>query len=231
MIGASTLASTVCQTDGWSRRRGPVGRGCLVVLFRSAYLGVTNALAMLRLLSMSDRAKDAEILALRHQITALERQLPEDSFTPADRALLAALLHRLLRTVLGQVPPAGASGNRAALAPEPDHRPSRAYLPPETCRPAAHAPIHPRPGAPPRAREQLLGVRAHPPGTTRSGRQGSRVHGLGDPPRRRHRPGARPDITRLGSVPTLPARRSGEHRLHVDAGCPSGEADRVVPPR
>jgi hypothetical protein len=35
------------------------------MLFRLAYLGVTNTLAMLRPLPMSDRAKDAEILALR----------------------------------------------------------------------------------------------------------------------------------------------------------------------
>jgi hypothetical protein len=69
------------------------------VLFRLAYLGVTNALAMLRLLPTSDRAKDAEILALRHQIMILERQLQGQRirFTPADRALLAALLHRLPR--------------------------------------------------------------------------------------------------------------------------------------
>ena len=33
-----------------------VGRGCLVVLLRLAYLGVTNTLAMLRLLPTSDRA-------------------------------------------------------------------------------------------------------------------------------------------------------------------------------
>jgi hypothetical protein len=45
------------------------------VLLRLAYLGVTNALAMLRLLPMSDLAKDAEILALRHQVTVLERGL------------------------------------------------------------------------------------------------------------------------------------------------------------
>ncbi|WP_037972238.1 tyrosine-type recombinase/integrase [Streptomyces sp. NRRL WC-3742] len=45
------------------------------MLLRLAYLGVTNAFAMLRLLSMSDREKDMEILALRHQITVLERQL------------------------------------------------------------------------------------------------------------------------------------------------------------
>src|SRR4051794_13738342 len=51
---------------------------------------------------MSDRTKDVEILALRHQITVLERQLHGEKvrFTWADRALLAALLHRLPRDVL-----------------------------------------------------------------------------------------------------------------------------------
>ena len=73
----------------------------LAMLLRLAFLGVTNALAMLRLLPMSDRAKDAEILALRHQITVLERQLngARARFTHADRALLAAVLHRLPRDV------------------------------------------------------------------------------------------------------------------------------------
>ncbi|WNE95451.1 hypothetical protein PS467_08860 [Streptomyces luomodiensis] len=65
------------------------------MLLRLAYLGVTNTFALLRLLPMSDRDKDAEILALRHQITVLERQLGSDRvrFTPSDRAFLAALLH------------------------------------------------------------------------------------------------------------------------------------------
>ncbi|WP_446220868.1 hypothetical protein [Micromonospora sp. IBHARD004] len=45
------------------------------MLLRLAYLGVTNAFALLRLLSMSDRDKYVEVLALRHQITVLERQL------------------------------------------------------------------------------------------------------------------------------------------------------------
>ncbi|MEV6229788.1 hypothetical protein AB0L88_18195 [Saccharopolyspora shandongensis] len=40
---------------------------------RLAYLGMTNAFAMLRLLPMNDCDKDIEILALRHQITVLER--------------------------------------------------------------------------------------------------------------------------------------------------------------
>ncbi|MGA6160773.1 integrase core domain-containing protein [Stenotrophomonas sp. NPDC087984] len=58
---------------------------------------MTNAFAMPRLLPMADRNKDAEILALRHQITVLERQLGKEKirFTPSDRAFLAALLHPL----------------------------------------------------------------------------------------------------------------------------------------
>jgi putative transposase len=72
------------------------------VLLRLAYLAVTNGFALLRLLPMSDRAKDVEILALRHQMTVLERQLggARVRFAPADRALMAALLHRLPRAVL-----------------------------------------------------------------------------------------------------------------------------------
>jgi transposase InsO family protein len=75
------------------------------VLFRLAYLGVTNTLALLRLLPMSDRDKDAEILALRHQIMVLERHLDGEriQFTRADRAWLAALLHPLPRTTLNHL--------------------------------------------------------------------------------------------------------------------------------
>ena len=76
------------------------------MLLRLAYLGVVNVLALLRLLSASSRDKDAEILALRHQLSVLHRQLGPDRvrFTPGDRALLAALLHRLPRDVLNRLP-------------------------------------------------------------------------------------------------------------------------------
>lgn len=75
------------------------------VLLRLAYLTVTNAFAMLRLLPMSDRDKDAEILALRHQITVLQRQLGKDKvrFTLGDRAFLAALLHRIPSEALRKI--------------------------------------------------------------------------------------------------------------------------------
>jgi hypothetical protein len=48
------------------------------VLLRLAYLGITNAFALLRLLQSSDRDKDVEILALRHQFALLHTNTPPD---------------------------------------------------------------------------------------------------------------------------------------------------------
>ena len=74
------------------------------MLLRLAYLTVTNTFDVLRLFPMRDRDKDIEILALRHQLGVLERQLGDEKvrFTPADRAFLATLLHRLPRAALGR---------------------------------------------------------------------------------------------------------------------------------
>ncbi|MCE7001632.1 integrase core domain-containing protein [Kibdelosporangium philippinense] len=75
------------------------------MLLRLTYLGLTNTFALLRLLPMSNRDRDVEILVLRHQIAVLQRQLGDTQvrFSPADRALLAALLHRLPRQTLHQL--------------------------------------------------------------------------------------------------------------------------------
>jgi transposase InsO family protein len=75
------------------------------VLLRLACLGLTNAFALLRLLPRGDRGdrdEDAEILVLRHQLAVLQRHLGprQIRFEPADRALLAALLHQLPRPTL-----------------------------------------------------------------------------------------------------------------------------------
>ena len=58
--------------------------------------------AVLRPLPISDRDKDAEILALRHQITLLQHQLGPSTvtFTSADWAFLAAISQPLPRLVL-----------------------------------------------------------------------------------------------------------------------------------
>ncbi|MGW3510972.1 hypothetical protein [Streptomyces sp. NPDC000994] len=63
---------------------------------------MTNALVVLGLLSMCERDKDVEVLALCHEITVLERQLGGERlrFGPSDGACLAALLHRLPRDAL-----------------------------------------------------------------------------------------------------------------------------------
>jgi hypothetical protein len=133
------------------------------VLLRLAYLGVTNALAMLRLLPMSDRAKDAEILALRHQIAVLERRLhgQKVQFTPADRAFLAALLHRLPRATLRRIRLL-VRPETVLLAPRPDRPAPRPYLPPQSGRPSANSAVDPRAGVTAGQPEQQLGVPAHP---------------------------------------------------------------------
>jgi hypothetical protein len=73
------------------------------MLLRLAYLAVTNTFALLRLLPMSDRDKDIEILALRHQLLVLQRQVGTPAFTDTDRVVLAGLLHRLPRQQLCQL--------------------------------------------------------------------------------------------------------------------------------
>jgi len=71
-------------------------------LDRFAYLAIAHAFAVLRLLLMSDREKDVEILVLRHQLTVLQRQLGDrrPRLRPEDRAFLAALLVRLSRSTV-----------------------------------------------------------------------------------------------------------------------------------
>ncbi|WP_432906069.1 hypothetical protein ACQP1S_11610 [Micromonospora matsumotoense] len=89
------------------------------MLLRLAYLGVTNALTLLRLLPMSDRDKDAEILALRHQIMILERQLGGDRVRFAPRGPGMAGRSAAPATPTGAAPAAAARapGHGTALAP------------------------------------------------------------------------------------------------------------------
>lgn len=81
-----------------------MGESCWwIVLLRLPYLAVSSVFAFLRLLPMSAVDKDIEILTLRHQLAVLQRQIDRPCITPADRAFLAALLHRLPRPKLRQL--------------------------------------------------------------------------------------------------------------------------------
>jgi hypothetical protein len=189
-----------------------IGKRCGMVMDRAAatgYLGMTNVFALLRLLPVSNRDKDAEILALRHQLLVLQRQLGPDRarFTPADRALLAALLHQLPRDVL----------KRLNLVVRPDtvlrwHRDlvaqARPAVPAPVHGPPAHPALDPCPGTATGPREPRVGV---PPGTRRTAGargEGRRFHRLGDPPAR---PGSTPlpsAAPRRGLVSCAPRLRS-----------------------
>lgn len=70
------------------------------MLLRLSYLVLTGMVTLLRLLAMSNTDKNIEILALRHQLAVLQRQIDRPRFTAPDRAFLAALLHELPRPTL-----------------------------------------------------------------------------------------------------------------------------------
>jgi putative transposase len=65
------------------------------VSLRFAYLKVLRVFGWLALLARSDRAEDAEILILRHQVAVLQRQVKTPTLSWADRAVLAALARLL----------------------------------------------------------------------------------------------------------------------------------------
>jgi hypothetical protein len=109
------------------------------MLLRLACLGITNAFELLRILPRSDRDKDTEILALRHQLMILQRHLDGQRvrFDPADRAWLAALLHHLPPARSTPAAAAGTARHDLALAPWPARPPSRREVAASPAGPAA----------------------------------------------------------------------------------------------
>ena len=65
------------------------------MLYASIYLLVRLAISLTVLRTSSDAERDLEILALRHQVAVLRRQVKRPDLLPADRMILAALGLRL----------------------------------------------------------------------------------------------------------------------------------------
>jgi putative transposase len=75
----------------------------VLMSLRLGYRAALRVFGWLALLARSDRAKDAEILLLRHQIAILQRQAGTPKLSWADRAILSALARLLPRGHLRQL--------------------------------------------------------------------------------------------------------------------------------
>jgi putative transposase len=66
-------------------------------LWAFVYLAVRRLFELAVLTARSDDAKEIELLALRHEVAVLRRQVGRPTYQPADRALLAAFSRLLPR--------------------------------------------------------------------------------------------------------------------------------------
>jgi hypothetical protein len=71
-----------CGFSGRTEDGGTGTPGSPVVLLRLSYLTLTGMFAFLRLLPTGSTDKDIEILALRHQLAVLQRQVSKPRLTP-----------------------------------------------------------------------------------------------------------------------------------------------------
>jgi hypothetical protein len=67
------------------------------LLVSAVYIVVCRLLELIVLVGRRERAKDLEILVLRHELSILRRQGGQPRFAPHDRLLLAALSRMLAR--------------------------------------------------------------------------------------------------------------------------------------
>jgi transposase InsO family protein len=102
------------------------------------YLGVLRLFELVVLVARSDSAKDIELLALRHEVAVLRRQVGRTQYEPADRALLSALSRLLSRPAwrcFGVAPETLLAWHRRLVARKwtyPHRRPGRPRVDGET---------------------------------------------------------------------------------------------------
>jgi hypothetical protein len=87
----------------------------VAVSLRLLYLIFQQVLGLVLLMGRTSSAKDVELLVLRHEVSVLRRTNSRPRMNWADRALFAALIRRLPRTLRAQPP--GRAGHDSVLAP------------------------------------------------------------------------------------------------------------------
>lgn len=180
---------------------------------RLLYLMMIRLVGALGLLARSDTAVLAEVLALRHEVAVLRRQLngrPRLSWP--DRAILSALT----RPLPTAIPAHGLGSPRypAGLA-SPTAAPT--LDPPAQGRPAAGQRRDPRLDPASRARQPEVGTPADPKRTAAVGSRRRRGHDPPHPRRLADRPGTANRGHDLANVPARPSDRLvGDRLLHVD---------------
>ncbi|MEU1631226.1 hypothetical protein ABZ746_39550, partial [Streptomyces sp. NPDC020096] len=75
----------------WDLRSGSCGAGSWRMALRLLYLIFLKILGWTALLARTEASKNAEILALRHQLAVLRRQVGRPQLSWADRAVIAGL--------------------------------------------------------------------------------------------------------------------------------------------
>jgi putative transposase len=91
------------RSSGSGCAETPAQAPLVLMSLRLAYQAVLRVFGWLALLVRSDRAKDTEILILRHQVAVLQRQVQNPRLSWADRAVLASLARMLPGSQLRQL--------------------------------------------------------------------------------------------------------------------------------